>query len=159
MKLYAIFLLLFIVSGCRSSRSTTDTHISDHSTQKGMSVKNETISLQSSMLTTTRTATDTRIKEYFRTTLFNPDGSVSEVQEAWRDTGRTELADSTGRSSDDTLITRSDSTVTETNTDIVASEKRQSETDSRLVQGWKESGAIALIAGILLFILMKRISK
>lgn len=150
---YALIILLFIGFGCRSSRNTTDTHISDHSKGSKKEVSSETISLQSSMLTTTRTATDTNIKEYFRTTLFNPDGSVSQVQETWRDTRRNELADSTGQRSDDTLINRSDSTSTDIANDIEVKQTTQSQTDSRPVQG-VEWLYVACVGGIVILIII-----
>lgn len=135
MKPYALIILLFIGFGCRSSRNTTDTHSRDHSKTSKTEVSNETISVQSSMLATTRTATDTNIKEYFKTTVFNPDGSVSEVQEQWRDTRRNELADSTGQRSDVSGINRNDSTFTDVDNDIEVKQTTQSHTDSRPVQG------------------------
>lgn len=153
MKPYVLIILLFIGFGCRSSRNTTDTHISDHSKETKKEVSSETISLQSSMLTTTRTSTDTNIKEYFRTTLFNPDGSVSQVQEAWRDTRRNELADSTGQRSDDTLINRNDSTSTDVDNDIEVKQTTQSHTDSRPVQG-VEWLYVACVGGIVILIII-----
>lgn len=152
MKPYVLIILLFIGFGCRSSRNTTDTHISDHSKETKKEVSSETISLQSSMLTTTRTSTDTNIKEYFRTTLFNPDGSVSQVQEAWRDTRRNELADSTGQRSDVSGINRNDSTSTQVANDIEIKQTTQSHTDNRPVQG-VEWLYVALVGGGVLLII------
>lgn len=152
MKPYVLIILLFIGFGCRSSRNTTDTHISDHSKETKKEVSSETISLQSSMLTTTRTSTDTNIKEYFRTTLFNPDGSVSQVQEAWRDTRRNELADSTGQRSDVSGISRNDSTSTQVANDIEIKQTTQSHTDNRPVQG-VEWLYVALVGGGVLLII------
>lgn len=153
MKPYALLIVLFLVFGCRSSRNTTALDSRDKSTQKETSAKKETISLQSSMLATTRTATDTNIKEYFKTTVFNPDGSVSEVQEQWRDARRNELADSTGRSFDDTLINNNDSTFTEIDTDIEVKQTTQSHTDNRPVQG-VEWLYVACVGGIVILIIL-----
>lgn len=149
MKPYALIILLFIGFGCRSSRNTTDTHSRDHSKTSKTEVSNETISVQSSMLATTRTATDTNIKEYFKTTVFNPDGSVSEVQEQWRDTRRNELADSTGQRSDVSGINRNDSTFTDVDNDIELKQTTQSHTDSRPVQG-VEWLYVACVGGIVI---------
>lgn len=149
MKPYVLIILLFIGFGCRSSRNTTDTHISDHSKTSKTEVSNETISVQSSMLATTRTATDTNIKEYFKTTVFNQDGSVSEVQEQWRDTRRNELADSTGQRSDVSGINRNDSTFTDVDNDIEVKQTTQSHTDSRPVQG-VEWLYVACVGGIVI---------
>lgn len=153
MKIYALIILLFIGTGCRSNRNATDTHISDYSKETKKEVSSETISLQSSMLTTTRSATDTNIKEYFRTTLFNPDGSVSQVQEAWRDTRRNELADSTGQRSDVSGIIRKDSTSSDIANDIEVKQTTQSQTDSRPVQG-VEWLYVACIGGIVILIIL-----
>ncbi|QIK56087.1 hypothetical protein G7051_17655 [Dysgonomonas sp. HDW5B] len=153
MKIYVLIILFFIGTGCRSSRNTTDTHISDHSKESKKEVSSETISLQSSMLTITRTATDTNIKEYFRTTLFNPDGSVSQVQEQWRGTRQNELSDSSGRSSNISLINRNDSTSTEIDTDIEVKQTTQSHTDSRPVQGI-EWLYVACVGGIVILIII-----
>ena len=152
MKYYALIIILLMCFGCRSSRNTTDTHISDHSSQTKTEVSNETISLQSSVLATTRTATDTNIREYFKTTLFNADGSISEVQEQWRDTRRNELADSTGQRSDVSGINRNDSTSTEVDTDIEVKQTNQSHNDSRPVQG-VEWFYIACVGGAVLLII------
>lgn len=152
MKYYALLIVLFLVFGCRSSRNTTDTHISDHSKTNKTEVSNETISVQSSMLATTRTATDTNIKEYFKTTVFNQDGSVSEVQEQWRDTRRNELADSTGQRSDVSGINRNDSTSTDIANDIELKQTTQSHTDNRPVQG-VEWLYVALVGGGVLLII------
>lgn len=153
MKYYALLIVLFLVFGCRSSRNTTDTHISDHSKETKKEVSSETISLQSSMLTTTRTATDTNIKEYFKTTVFNQDGSVSEVQEQWRDTRRNELADSTGQRSDVSGINRNDSTSTDVDNDIEVKQTTQSHTDNRPVQG-VEWLYVACVGGIVILIIL-----
>ena len=153
MKIYVLLIVLFLVFGCRSSRNTTALDSRDKSTQKETSVKNETISVQSSMLTTTRTATDTNIKEYFKTTVFNADGSISEVQEQWRDTRRNELADSTGQRSDVSGINRNDSTSTQVENDIEVKQTTQSHTDSRPVQG-VEWLYVACVGGIVILIII-----
>ena len=153
MKPYALLILLFLVSGCRSSRNTTDTHVSDQSTLSQTNVRNEQISTKVSTLSVVSTATDTNIREYFKTTVFNPDGSVSEVQEAWRDTRRNELADSTGQRSDVSGINRNDSTSTDISNDIELKQTTQSHTDSRPVQG-VEWLYIACVGGIVILIII-----
>lgn len=153
MKPYALIIIFFIGFGCRSSRNITDTHISNHSKETKKEVSSETISLQSSMLANTRTSTDTNIKEYFKTTVFNPDGSISEVQEQWRDTRRNELADSTGQRSDVSGINRNDSTSTQVANDIEIKQTTQSHTDSRPVQG-VEWLYVAIVAGVIILIII-----
>lgn len=153
MKVYALIILLFIGTGCRSSRNTTDTSYSGQSKEAKTQVSSEKILLQSSMLATTRTTTDTNIQEYFKTTVFNQDGSISELQELWRDTRRNELADSTGQRSDVSGIVRNDSTTTETDTDIEVKQITRYNTDSRVVQG-EEWLYVACIGGIVILIII-----
>lgn len=153
MKYYALITLLFMCLGCRSSRHTTDTSYSSQSKEAKTEVSSETISLQSSMLTTTRTTSDTNIKEYFKTTLFTPDGSISEVQEQWRDTRRNELADSTGQRSDVSGIVRNDSTSTEIDSDVEIEQTIQSDTDSRPVQGVEWLYLFCLVGGAILIVI------
>lgn len=153
MKPYALIILLFLASGCRSSRNTSDTHVSDQSTLSQANVRNEQISTKVSTLSVVSTTTDTNIKEYFKTTVFNPDGSVSEVQEQWRDTRRNELADSSGRKQDDTLINRNDSTTTDIDNNIEVKQTTQTHTDSRPVQG-VEWLYIACVGGVIIFIII-----
>lgn len=161
---YAVLILLFICFGCRSSKHSSDTSFSDRSTETKKEFKGETIHSSQQYLSSKKKEVNTDIDEEIVTVNYDPQsGAVQSVQTVRRGTRRNELSDSTGRSSNDTLINRNDSTFTEVNNDIEAKQTMQSDTDSRPVQGWKEWGIISIIAGIFItitgIIIYKKIKK
>ena len=154
MKPYVLIILLFIGFGCRSSRNTTDTHISDHSKQTKKEFKDEKIHSSQQYLTSEKKEVATDIDEEIITVNYDTQsGKVQSVQTVRRGTRRNELSDSSGRSSNDTLINRNDSTFTDVDNDIEVKQTTQSHTDSRPVQG-VEWLYVACVGGIVILIIL-----
>lgn len=163
MKAHALTLLIILLVsfGCRSSRNSIDTSVRESTNEVTQESQTQKISLDKSLLATTRTATQTNIDERIRITRYHPDGSISEVQEQWRTVGQTELADGTRSQSDVSGIetTKVKHSVKKRTTDF--SQKQLKYSDSRAVQGWQEWGVITLIcvAAIFIFYFIKRAKK
>lgn len=154
MKPYVLIILLFIGFGCRSSRNTTDTYISDHSKQTKKEFKDEKIHSSQQYLTSEKKEVATDIDEEIITVNYDTQsGKVQSVQTVRRGTRRSELSDSTGRSSNDTLINRNDSTSTDIANDIELKQTTQSHTDNRPVQG-VEWLYVACVGGIVILIII-----
>lgn len=161
MKLYvSIFTSLFFVfNSCRSKSNITDSSLQKESEvfQEQRTTRN--IQQEIHYLEVSKTHTNTQIEENTRITKYYPDGSISEIQEKRRNTGRNKLEDSSRSGSDvsgvdSTAISNAHSTENENNT-IHSTSK----TDSRLVQNeeWIYVIVSTSIGAILLIIwLVKR---
>ena len=111
MKIYALIILLFIGFGCRSSRNATDTHISDHSTETKTQVSSVTVQQKKDSVYTRKKEVHTDVDEEIITVNYDTQsGKIQSVQTVRRGTRQNELSDSSGQSSNDTLINRNDST-------------------------------------------------
>lgn len=154
MKYYALIILLFIGFGCRSSRNTTDTHISDHSTETKTQVSSVTVQQKKDSVYTQNKEVLTDVDEEIITVNYDTQsGKIQSVQTVRRGTRQNELSDSSGRSSNVSLINRSDSTSTDIANDIEVKQTTQSQTDSRPVQG-VEWLYVAIVAGVIILIII-----
>lgn len=151
---YLFFLILFSFGACRSNSSSLDTSVRIESKETQKTTVQKTIEQEKQFLESTRSESNTQIDEHIRTTKYNADGTISEVQDIRRTTGRNELADGTRSGSDVSGIKTDTVTESESASITKSDEHKESQSDNRPVQGWKEWGVIALVGGIVVLVLI-----
>lgn len=160
MKYGYIICLLFILIGCRSSKSGNIQRTIVTETEKENTIA-RTDSTRSESSYKDSTTTTNNILEYSRTTTYGDDGRVSSLQEQWRRIGSTGLSVSSGRTSEISI------TEEKIDSSAVISEQLQEKivektvVDSRLIQGTDCIYVISIltICFLIAYILYKRQKK
>lgn len=154
MKTYVLLSLLFLAGlSCRSSRNTTDSSLRAEQAETKKEVRQEQIRQEKQYLETEKKETNTFIDETTRIVTYDPaSGNVQSIQETRRQTGRNELADGSRSGTENTKLNKTSDTDIHSETKIESDEHKDSQNDSRPVQGI-EWGYIAAAVGVVILII------
>lgn len=151
MKHYAYtIIILLLFAACRSNRTV------DHRTEGESNIEEgyTKSSTDDSRHETERTDTTHTIQNevfFARTTEYNPDGTIRQVREEWRETGSSQLGTSRTRSSGVSLKKEEVTHHRKLDFKFTESLKELTKTDSRLIQGSEWFWVV--FAGILLLLI------
>ncbi|MDU1904555.1 MAG: hypothetical protein E6772_07205 [Dysgonomonas sp.] len=159
-----LFLLLANLYGCGSYKDNMDKTIQESTTETKKKISAEKIFVNQSFLDVHSSTAQTNIDEDITTIFFDSIGNIRAIQSTKRTTGRNELENSTRRSDDVSVTEKNDSIDTHSETNIESNEHRESEGDSRPVQGFSEwfavifsiIVAVAIVVGIIIYKIKKK---